>query len=267
MADEMRMALEALLRKAEPGEDVEFLREGVRVFSEALMEVEVARHVGAGRHERTGQRSARAGTRAKTGARNLTLQPRPEHEAIQAAHQCQQTAEFAARYAPRAGIEGTLSQGSRAFGVRKARYRGLVKTHLQHIATATTINLVRLADWLNQVPRATTRCSAFAALAPASRCTHPEFANGILTGLIPATGADEVNAVLLLLIPCPPRSVVGLHPTSANLVRRLPDVARRGAPFILVTRAAHLRRGPIWPPAVSAVIQGTAVIQSTSVES
>jgi transposase len=105
-------------------------------------------------------------TRAKTGARNLTLQPRAEHEAIQTTRQRQQTIEFAAQYASRAGIEGTLSQGIRAFGLRKARYRGLAKTHLQHVATATAINLVRLADWLNRVPRTTTRCSPFAALAP-----------------------------------------------------------------------------------------------------
>jgi transposase len=105
-------------------------------------------------------------TRAKTGARNLTLQSRAEHEAIQMARQRQQAPEFAAQYAPRAGIEGTLSQGIRAFGLRKARYRGLAKTHLQHVATATAINLVRLADWLNGTPRATTRRSAFAALAP-----------------------------------------------------------------------------------------------------
>ena len=107
-------------------------------------------------------------TRTKTGARNLTLQPRAEHEAIQAARQRQQTTEFAARDAPRAGIEGTLSQGIRAFGLQKACYRGLAKTHVQHVATATAINLVRLADWLNQAPRSTTRCSRFAALAPAS---------------------------------------------------------------------------------------------------
>ena len=105
-------------------------------------------------------------TRAKTGARNLTLQSRAEHEAIRAARQRQQTAEFATQYAPRAGIEGTLSQGIRAFGLRHARYRGLAKTHLQHVATATAINVVRLADWWNQAPRASTRRSAFAALAP-----------------------------------------------------------------------------------------------------
>jgi hypothetical protein len=54
----------------------------------------------------------------------------------------------------------------RAFGLRQARYRGLAKTRLQHVATATAINLVRLADWLNHAPRAPTRCSRFAALAP-----------------------------------------------------------------------------------------------------
>jgi transposase len=107
-------------------------------------------------------------TRARVGARSLTLQSRAEHEAIQAARQRQETAEFAAEYAPRAGIEGTLSQGTRAFGLRQARYRGLAKTHLQHLATAAAMNVARLADWLNGIPRAPTRCSHFAALAPAS---------------------------------------------------------------------------------------------------
>jgi transposase-like protein len=57
MADEMRMALETLLRKADVEQDVDFLREGARVFSEALMELEVTRHVGAERHERTSERT------------------------------------------------------------------------------------------------------------------------------------------------------------------------------------------------------------------
>jgi transposase-like protein len=52
MADAMRMALETLLRKADVGQDVDFLPDGARVSSEALMEVEATRHVGAGRHER-----------------------------------------------------------------------------------------------------------------------------------------------------------------------------------------------------------------------
>jgi transposase len=107
-------------------------------------------------------------TRAATAPRSLTLQPRAEHEAIQAARQRQETPEFAATYARRAGVEGTISQGVRAFGLRRARYRGLAKAHLQHVATAAAINLRRLADWLNGVPRAATRCSSFAALASAA---------------------------------------------------------------------------------------------------
>lgn len=104
-------------------------------------------------------------TRAKAQPRGLTLQPRAEHEAIQAARQRQRTAEFEQEYARRAGIEGTLSQGVRAFGLRQARYRGLAKTHLRHVATATAVNVSRLTDWLNERPHATTRSSRFAALA------------------------------------------------------------------------------------------------------
>ena len=106
-------------------------------------------------------------TRAKAQPRGLTLQPRAEHEAIQAARQRQRTAEFEQEYARRAGMEGTLSPGGRAFGLRHARYHGLAQTHLQHVATATAVNLSRITDWLNDCPRATTRFSRFAALAPA----------------------------------------------------------------------------------------------------
>jgi len=57
MADEYRMALEGLLRKAEMEGDADFLREGVRVMSQALMELEVSQHLGAERHERTAERT------------------------------------------------------------------------------------------------------------------------------------------------------------------------------------------------------------------
>src|ERR687893_2724559 len=57
MADEMRMALETLLRKAQMEHDEDFLRDGLRALSEALMELEVTRHVGAERHERTAERT------------------------------------------------------------------------------------------------------------------------------------------------------------------------------------------------------------------
>jgi putative transposase len=61
MAEELRIGLSELLRKAMIEHDADFLKEGVRVLSQALMELEVEEHVGASRHERsagrTGQRN------------------------------------------------------------------------------------------------------------------------------------------------------------------------------------------------------------------
>jgi transposase len=106
-------------------------------------------------------------TRAKHQARHLKLQPRAEHEALKAARERLATREGRRLYARRAGVEGTISQGVRAFGLRRSRYRGLARTHLQHVATAAAVNLERLAAWFRAVPRAATRVSRFAALATA----------------------------------------------------------------------------------------------------
>ncbi len=57
MTDRLSIGLTKLLRKAQMAEDVDFLREGMRVFSEAVMELEVTQHVGAERHARTPERS------------------------------------------------------------------------------------------------------------------------------------------------------------------------------------------------------------------
>jgi putative transposase len=57
MADELRMGLEELLRKAELDQDADFLRDGVRVLAQALMELEVSHHLGAERHERSPERT------------------------------------------------------------------------------------------------------------------------------------------------------------------------------------------------------------------
>ena len=56
MADEMSVALADLLRKAQLDGDAAFLRDGIRVLAEALMELEVAQHLGADKHERTAER-------------------------------------------------------------------------------------------------------------------------------------------------------------------------------------------------------------------
>jgi putative transposase len=56
MADSVSMAVAELLRKAEQAGDVDFLREGVRVLTQALMEVEISQQLGAERHERSAER-------------------------------------------------------------------------------------------------------------------------------------------------------------------------------------------------------------------
>jgi transposase len=102
-------------------------------------------------------------------SRVLTLRPHDEYLALQAARQRESTPAFVAQYALRAGVEGTLSQGTRAFGLRRARYIGQARTHLQHLLTAAAMNFVRMGLWLTGSPRARTRQSPFVALmAPAA---------------------------------------------------------------------------------------------------
>jgi transposase len=103
-------------------------------------------------------------TRAKAEPRIIGLQARENYEALQSARRNQTTEEFQKNYAARAGIEGTHAQAIRRCGLRRCRYIGLAKTHLQHVITAAAINLVRIAEWRNATPTAQTRRSRFAAL-------------------------------------------------------------------------------------------------------
>jgi len=57
MADDVRIALAELLRKAQVDQDADVLREGLKVLSRELMELEMTQLVGAERHERTGERT------------------------------------------------------------------------------------------------------------------------------------------------------------------------------------------------------------------
>jgi transposase len=106
-------------------------------------------------------------TQAGSGPRTMNLRPQAQHDALQAARHRQQTTAFKERYAARAGVEGTLSQGVRAFTFRQARYLGQAKTHLQHLLIPVAINLVRVVEWLAGTPLAQTRTSSFATLAKA----------------------------------------------------------------------------------------------------
>jgi transposase len=103
-------------------------------------------------------------TRTDAG-RQLRLHPRDQHEALVAARAREASADDRPLYALRQGVEGTLSQAVRGFGLRCARYRGLAKAHLQHVATAAALDLDRVAAWLQGRPLAPTRISRFAALA------------------------------------------------------------------------------------------------------
>jgi transposase len=106
-------------------------------------------------------------TQSVAGPRSLRIRPQTHYTALQAARQRQQTPEFRQLYRLRAGIEGTFSQAVRRADLRHARFIGKAKTHLQNLATATAINLLRLADFLMGHTPARTRRSAFARLAPA----------------------------------------------------------------------------------------------------
>ncbi len=78
MTDQLSIGLTKLLRKAQMEADVDFLREGMRVFSEAVMELEVTQHVGAERHARTevrtGQRNGYRERRWDTRVGTIDLQ-------------------------------------------------------------------------------------------------------------------------------------------------------------------------------------------------
>ncbi len=106
-------------------------------------------------------------TRAATKPRQLSLRPREEHVALQLARRRQTTDEFIQRYKRRAGIEGTLAQGVHSCGLRRARYRGRAKVHLEHTAIAAGICFQRLDAWWTETPRVATRTTRFAALAAA----------------------------------------------------------------------------------------------------
>jgi transposase len=96
--------------------------------------------------------------------RSITVRPRDQFEALEAARSREASEEYRLEYNRRAGIEGTISQGVRSFGLRRSRYIGETKAHLQHIATATAINVARISDWLDERPREVTRRSAFTRL-------------------------------------------------------------------------------------------------------
>lgn len=98
--------------------------------------------------------------------RTLSFHEQDVYAAVQQRKQEQHTEIFRRTYRKRAGVEGTISQGVFALGMRRSRYRGQDKTHLQFILTAAAMNLTRVVNWLNDKPRSKTfvpRFTQFAA--------------------------------------------------------------------------------------------------------
>ncbi|MFL4908228.1 transposase [Streptomyces sp. MMS24-I2-30] len=105
-------------------------------------------------------------TKSALGRRMLTLRPREPHEALVRARAEQKTEPWKAKYALRAGVEGTINQALDITGMRRARYRGLPKVRLQHAFSATAPNVIRLDAYWTGHDRHHTR---------SSRLEHPAY--------------------------------------------------------------------------------------------
>jgi hypothetical protein len=95
--------------------------------------------------------------------RQLSLPPRDLAEAQAAARAAETTIPFQADYARRAGVEGTMHQAT-AHGARRARYRGLPRTRLDHVYMACALNLLRLEAYWTGTPLDRQRTSHLARL-------------------------------------------------------------------------------------------------------
>ena len=103
-------------------------------------------------------------SRAEHPRRSIAVRPAPQDTARPERRDREEREEDAREDARRAGGEGTISQGIRRCGLRRSRSIGLTKTHRGHVLTAAALNVVRVAEWLADVPRAHTRPWRFAEL-------------------------------------------------------------------------------------------------------
>ena len=95
--------------------------------------------------------------------RQLTVLPRDLAEAQAAARAAEKQVSFQADYARRAGVEGTMHQAA-SHGARRARYRRLPKTRLDHVYMACALNLLRLEAYWAGTPLDRQRTSHLARL-------------------------------------------------------------------------------------------------------
>jgi transposase len=103
-------------------------------------------------------------TTATWTGRQLYLRPHEIHQAAAAARAAEGDISFHADYARRAGVEGTMHQAVAITGSRRARYRGLARTRLEHVCSAAALNLIRLDAYWNDQPLDRRRTSHLARL-------------------------------------------------------------------------------------------------------
>jgi transposase len=99
----------------------------------------------------------------KSRRRQISLLPRDLAEAQAAARAAEKEISFQADYARRAGAEGAMHQAA-SHGARRARYRGLPKTRLDHLYMACALNLLRLHAYWTGTPLDRQRTSHLARL-------------------------------------------------------------------------------------------------------
>jgi hypothetical protein len=121
----------------------------------------------------------------RSAHRTLTLHPREQEQALRAARLREQADDFKLAYACRAGVEGTHSQAVRVCGLRRWRYIGQPKTHLQHILSAVAINLLRIGAY-SPAPRS---CQLVSRPLPASWLKLP-------SGIPSNKFATNINSVV-----------------------------------------------------------------------
>jgi hypothetical protein len=87
-------------------------------------------------------------TTSRESARNVGFPPRELLDLQVRARADQQSPDWQARYAVRSGMEGTVNEFAHGHGIRRCRYRGQPKAHLQHVLTAIAVNIERLCGLL-----------------------------------------------------------------------------------------------------------------------
>ncbi|MGP3916543.1 transposase [Nonomuraea sp. 10N515B] len=84
-------------------------------------------------------------TTFRESSRNVGFPPRELRDLQVRARAEQQTPVWQARYAIRSGVESTVNELAHGHGMRRCRYGGQPKAHLQHVLTAIAVNIERLS--------------------------------------------------------------------------------------------------------------------------